>query len=326
MPANLTPQYFEAEKRYRGAETIEERVEALREMLAVMPKHKGTDGLRAELRTRIAKLSKEAVKAQATARRGGAYHIPREGAGQITLVGLPNVGKSRLVSAVTEASVEVADYPFTTKIPQLGMMRFENVQIQLVDMPPITDQDARPWFASVLRSSDALFLVVDLADDPVRQTVDILAELEKFRVGLAGNPNASEQVLFEKKAIIVGSKRDMDSSGINYAKLRARYEKEAAVLSISAEEGIGLEELRKEAFDILEVVRIHTKIPGTQADMNDPMIMDRGSTVEGAAEAVHKDLRRGLKFALIWGSGKFAGQRVKRDHVLKDGDIIELHT
>ncbi|MCL0065094.1 50S ribosome-binding GTPase [Dehalococcoidia bacterium] len=326
MPANLTPQYFEAEKRYRSAETPDERIAALQEMLSVMPKHKGTDGLRAELRTKIAKLSKEAAKAQATARRGGMYHIPREGAGQVVLVGLPNVGKSQLVSAVTEASLEVADYPFTTKAPQLGMMKFENVQIQLVDMPPITDHNARPWFASVLRSANAILLVVDLADDPVKQANDTLAELEKFRVGLVGNRKASDQVMFQKRGIVVGTKNDLDGSASNYADLKARYGDHIAVISISAEKGTGLEGLRKDAFDLLEVVRVYTKAPGERTNMDDPMIMRKGSTVEDAAEGVHKDFRKGLKYALIWGSGKFAGQRVKKDHVLKDGDIIELHT
>jgi len=326
MPANLTPQYFEAEKRYRSAETPDERIAALQEMLAVMPKHKGTDGLRAELRTKIAKLSKEAAKAQATARRGGIYHIPREGAGQIALIGMPNVGKSHLVSAVTEASLEVADYPFTTKAPQLGMMKFENAQIQLVDMPPITDQDARPWFASVLRSANALLLVVDLANDPVRQANETLAELEKFRVGLAGMRDVSSQVLFQKKAIVVGNKSDRDASGTNYAHLKAEYGDQIAVISVSAEKGTRLEELRRDAFDLLEVVRVYTQAPGEKTNMADPMILRKGSTVEDAAEEVHKDFRKGLKYALIWGSGKFAGQRVKKDHLLKDGDIIELHT
>jgi ribosome-interacting GTPase 1 len=326
MPANLTPQYFAAEKRYRSAETLDERIIALQEMLAVMPKHKGTDGLRAELRTKIAKLSKEATKAQATARRGGMYHIPREGAGQIVLIGLPNVGKSQLVSAVTEAPLEVADYPFTTKVPQLGMMKFEDAQIQLVDMPPITDQDARPWFASVLRSANALLLVVDLGNDPVRQTDDTLAELEKFQVGLDGIRKTSDQVLFQKRGIIVGNKCDREGSVSSYTDLKAEYGDQIAVVSISAKRGTGLEELRRDAFNLLEVIRVYTKAPGERTDMSDPMILRKGSTVEEAAEGVHKDFRKELKYALIWGSGKFAGQRAKRDHVLQDGDIIELHT
>ncbi|HAZ32086.1 MAG TPA: GTP-binding protein HSR1, partial [Dehalococcoidia bacterium] len=232
----------------------------------------------------------------------------------------------QLVSSLTEASLEVADYPFTTKVPQLGMMKFENAQIQLVDMPPITDQAARPWFASVLRSANALLLVVDLANEPVKQTGDTLAELEKFRVGLAGNRKVSDQVMFQKRGIVVGTKNDLDGSASNYADLKAECGDQIAAISISAEKGTGLEGLRKDVFDLLEVVRVYTKAPGERTNMADPMIMRKGSTVEDAAEGVHKDFRKGLKYALIWGSGKFAGQRVKKDHVLQDGDIIELHT
>ncbi|MDD5093847.1 MAG: 50S ribosome-binding GTPase [Dehalococcoidia bacterium] len=325
MPANLTPAYFEAEKRFRAADTAEEKIEALNEMLRVMPKHKGTDALRAELRTKIAKLSKEAAKTQATARRGGTFSIPKEGAGQITLVGLPNVGKTRLVSSVTGVPLEVADYPFTTKLPQLGMMEFENVKIQLVDMPAITEPDARPWFATILRSTDVIFLVVDLSGDPVKQMADTLNEMEKLKMGIAGIGNTSADVLFEKRGIIVGNKGDREGSGSKFTALKSGIGTGIPVLSISAQKGIGLEELRKQSFDALRVVRVYTKSPGKQANLSDPMVLKAGSTVEEAAEAVHKDFRRGLKYALIWGSGKFPGQQVKRDHVVKDGDILELH-
>ncbi|MDY6912813.1 MAG: GTPase [Chloroflexota bacterium] len=326
MPANLTPAYFEAEKRFRASETAEEKIEALNEMLKVMPKHKGTDGLRAELRTKIAKLTKEATKAQATSKRGGVYHIPKGGAGQIALVGLSNAGKSQLVSATTGASVEVADYPYTTKLPQLGMMKFDNVQIQLIDMPPITDHDARPWFAAVLRATDALLVVLDLEIDPVAEMQEILGELAKYRTGLIGIEDVSEEVLFHKKGIIAGNKRDLDSSGSNLEELKAFYGNRVPVLAISALQGLGLEDLRRESFDQLGVLRVYTKSPGSMAKMDDPMVLKVGSTIEEAAEAVHKDFRRNLKFALVWGSGRYPGQRVRRDHIVQDGDILELHT
>lgn len=325
MPANLTPAYFEAEKRYRAAETTEEKLKALNEMLAVMPKHKGTEVLRAELRTRIAKLTKEAAKEQATARRGGVYHIPREGAGQIALIGFTNVGKSQLIGSMTAAVAEVADYPYTTKVPQVGMMKFENVQIQLVDMPPITDQNARPWFAAILRSADALLLMVDLEVDPVTELEELLAELAKYKVGVMGLDPISAEVVFTKRAVVVGNKADLDADGTQAASLKKVCAEKVPVVSVSAREGLGLDELRRELFKALGVIRVYTKSPGTRADLSDPMILKAGSTIEDAAEAVHKDFRRNLKYALIWGSGKFAGQRVKHDHVVQDGDIIELH-
>ena len=131
MPANLPPQYFEAEKRYRSAREPEEKIAALEAMLAIMPHHKGTDKLHAVLRQKIAKFSLEAEKKYATARRTG-FYIDREGAGQVMLVGPANAGKSQLLAAVTEAIPEIAEYPFTTKTPMPGMMKFEDIQIQLV--------------------------------------------------------------------------------------------------------------------------------------------------------------------------------------------------
>lgn len=326
MPANLTPVYFEAEKRYRAADTTEEKLEALNEMLKVMPKHKGTDGLRAELRTKIARLQKEATKQQATAKRGGMYHVPKEGAGQFALVGLANAGKSQLVSIVTAASADVGDYPYTTKLPQVGMMKYENVQIQLVDMPPITDHDARPWFAAVLRATDALLLMVDLEIDPVTEVQEVMAELAKYKVGVAGMSDVSEEVVYRKKGLIVGTKSDLDTTRANRAALKATYGEEVPVIIISAHKETGLNELGRTAFDMLGVIRVYTKSPATKANLNDPMVVKEGSTIADAAEAVHKDFRRNLKYALIWGSGKFDGQRVKRDHVVMDGDILELHT
>ncbi len=325
MPANLTPAYFEAERRYRAAETPEEKIEALNEMLKVMPKHKGTDGLRAELRTKIAKLQKEASRKQATSKKGGIYHIPKEGAGQIALIGMANSGKSQLAAAVSNAPVEVGDYPYTTRLPQPAMMKFENVQIQLVDMPPLTDQDARPWFATVVRAADALMLVVDLEVDPVTELQELQEELAKYKTGIAGIEDETGEALHKKKAVVVGNKADLDA-GENTAALVDRYGGSVTVVPVSALEGTGLDELRRKAFEILDIIRVYTKSPGEQADTTDPMVLKSGSTLEEAAEAVHKDFRANLKYALIWGSGKFRGQRVKRDHIVQDGDILELHS
>ena len=126
MPANLPPQYFEAEKNFRQAKDPMEKIAALEEMLAIMPHHKGTDHLRAELRARIARLTEAAEKKTATKRRS--MVIPKEGAAQIAVVGLPNSGKSQLVSSITNTSPTVAEYPFTTHSATPGMMEFENIK------------------------------------------------------------------------------------------------------------------------------------------------------------------------------------------------------
>ena len=177
MPANLPPQYHEAEKKYRMAKTSSEKILALTEMLAIMPKHKGTDKLRADLRSRIAKLSQEEEKRAKISHR---YLVRKEGAGQVMLVGLPNVGKSLVFSSLCGVFSKVSNYPFTTTSPLPGMMRFEDIQIQLVDMPPINAD--HPWLSDVLHSPDLLLVVVDLSFDPLSQLEEVEQKLQKLRV------------------------------------------------------------------------------------------------------------------------------------------------
>jgi ribosome-interacting GTPase 1 len=327
MPANLPPQYYEAEKVYRQAKSPEEKVEALEAMLAIMPKHKGTDKLRADLRSRISKFSDEAQRRSSVSRKGTAYNIRKEGAGQIVLVGLPNVGKSHLVSALTEASTIVAEYPFSTKTPVPGMMRFENIQIQLLDMPPITDRDAKPWFAHLLRNGDVLLLIVDLSEDPKMQLDLLFEELQRMKVEPIGERTEGEAPIgvARKKAVVVGNKVDLDLEGRNRERMLARLRDAHTVVSMSALKGTGLEGMKLAIFKALDIIRVYTKSPGSKPDFEDPIILKKGGTVEEAAESVHKDFRAGLKYAQIWGSGKFDGQRVKRDHVLEDGDVVEIH-
>src|SRR5262249_23744379 len=182
MPANLTPQYMSAEQRFKQASTHEEKIACLEEMLRVIPKHKGTDKLQADLKRRLSKLRQEAQKAAAT-RRGYSLSVEAEGAGQIVLVGPPNAGKSALLRALSKATPEVADYPFTTRRPMPGMMPFENVQLQLVDMPPIAREYMEPWMSQIVRNANALLLVVDLCDPAVLDAVEfILAVLEEWKI------------------------------------------------------------------------------------------------------------------------------------------------
>ncbi len=327
MPANLPPQYFEAEKVYRQAKTPEEKVEALESMLAIMPKHKGTDKLRADLRRRIAKCSEEAQRRPSGGKRGSDYNIRKEGAGQVVLVGLPNAGKSQLVSAVTDAFADVADYPFATKVPLPGMMRFENIQIQLLDMPPITDHDAKPWFSHLLRNCDVLLILADLSDNPLVQLETLLAELEAMKVRVLAADVAEEFLpgVVHKRALIVASKMDLIRGDESLDALRSRCGGEIPVVAVSAKVGGCLADMGRAIFDSLDIIRVYTKPHGGKPDFDEPVILKKGCTIEDAAESVHKDFRRGMKYAQIWGSGKFDGQRVKRDHVLDDGDAVEFH-
>jgi len=143
MPANLTPDYLAAERDYKQAATPAERIAALERMLATVPKHKGTEKIQADLKRRLSQARKESTK------KGAAHSVPfylveKEGAGQVVLLGPPNAGKSQLVAALTHAHPEVADYPFTTRLPTPGMMSYQNVQIQLIDLPPLSEEFMEP--------------------------------------------------------------------------------------------------------------------------------------------------------------------------------------
>ena len=324
MPANLPPQYFDAEKRYRAARTPEDKIEALEVMLAIMPKHKGTDRLHGDLRRKIAKLTEEAERKAATSRTS--FYIKREGAGQVALVGLPNTGKSQLLAAVTDALPEIADYPFTTKTPNIGMMKFENIQIQLVDTPPVTGKDSHAWLNNIARNADLIAIVVDLSNGPVQQVETTLQELENIGIVPVSN-NITEATIGkrQRKMLLIANKSDLENSGAGAKQLNAKYSARFPVISISASEGNNIELLKSGIFKTLEIIRVHTKTPGKKVDLTDPVILKTGSTVKEAAEEIHKDFKSKLKYALVWGSGKFDGQRVGQDHVLQDNDIIELH-
>lgn len=326
MPTNLPPQYFEAEKAYRDAKTPQEKIEALENMLAIMPKHKGTDHLRGELRARIAKLTDEAERKKG-AGRTQLYHVPREGAGQVALVGPPNAGKSQLMASLTGADPKVGPYPFTTQLPQPAMAPFENVQIQLVDLPPVLESGTPGWMRPALRYADVLALIVDLSADPLNDLETVERELEAMRLVPVSAPQQSgddDSLMLQKKSVLVGNKADLQDADVGFELLEMEVEGRLPAIRVSAVDGTGLEELKRLLFHCLDVVRVYTKPPGKDANLAEPTVLPRGSTVDDLARVIHKDLREQLKYAVLWGSGKFSGQRVGRQYVLEDGDIVEL--
>jgi ribosome-interacting GTPase 1 len=325
MPANLPPQYFEAEKRYRSAKEPEEKIAALQAMLAIMPKHKGTDKLHAGLRRKIARFSQEAERKYATARRAG-FHISREGAGQVMLVGPANAGKSQLLAAVTEAIPEIAEYPFTTQTPIPGMMKFEDIQIQLVDTPPIGHKEVRVLLANALRNADIIAIVIDLSLEPINQVEAALQGLREARIEpLTDDDTQVTPGSYPRKMLLVGNKNELAGSNENWERLHSQYAELFPLVSISAREGNSLEEFKRAIYQALNIVRVYTKTPGSKADLTDPMILEKGSTVDEAAESLHKDFYQNLKYAVVWGSGKYDGQRASKGHVLQDGDVVEFH-
>jgi len=323
MPANLPPQYYAAEAVFRKARTAEEKIAAIEDMIAIMPKHKGTDHLKAELRARIAKLSEESGK-RATLHRT-TRTIPREGAGQIALVGPTNSGKSQLVARVTNAAVTVGDYAFTTRTATPGMMEFEDVKVQLVDMPALAPQIVESWVSSVLKRADALLVVLDLSAGPAAQLESIVAQLAKMRMGLTGITPGAPDILYWKPVVIAGNKADLPGAIEECVSFKQKLGGKVDVTPISALTGAGIEALKRRLFDVLGVIRVYTRAPGEKGDLGEPLVLDAGGTVEDAARGLHKDFAAKLKYARVWGSGKHDGIQVRRGHVLQDKDIIELH-
>jgi hypothetical protein len=326
MPANLPPDYHAAEQRYREARTPAEKIEALEDMLRIMPKHKGTDRLQGDIKARIAKLRREPAKKGA--KRGPSYALHREGAGQVVLVGTPNTGKSSLVRSLTHASPEVGAYPFTTHEPVPGMMPFENVAIQLIDLPPLSDEHVEPWFFDVVRRADLFWIVVDGAD-PVTGIDDAQRLLRNGRIEIfpAGSapPGDLHPGWTAKKAVVVATGLDREGAEDNLRAAEELLDRRWPIVPVSCATGEGLDVLRRVAFEALEIVRVYTKQPGKPPDLGEPFTLPRGATIADLAERIHKDILHRLRFARIWGKGVFDGQTVQRDHVLSEGDVVEIH-
>jgi len=321
MPANLTPEYFRAERKYRAASTSEEKMTYLREMLAVMPKHKGTDKLQADLRAKISKLNKQMQKKSSTRRAEPIYQVEKEGAGQLVLVGMPNAGKSRIISELTNADSRVSDYPFATMNPVIGMMDFADIKIQMVDTPSVSPEFSAKWLPQLIKEGDGILLVIDLGREDVLDQVEYLRGVLRDKNIYLGEEEMDAP--FHKKCILVGNKSDLDKEGEKFKVLRELYGEEFSLVSISAQER-DFANFPEVCFSLLGVIRVYTKIPGRTWEGGDPFVMKVGSTVAEAATFIHKDFKS-LKFARLWDGDKYNGLRVERTHVLKDKDLVEFH-
>lgn len=324
MPANLTPDYERAEDKYRAASTDEARIEALREMFATIPKHKGTEKLQADIKHKLAQLRR--AESKKPARGPDPFYIPRAGAGQVVLLGTPNVGKSLLVGRTTHAPVKVGDYPFTTALPVPGMAAYQDVQIELVDTPPVTAAHVPPGMWGLMRTCDVLALVVDAAADPLEET-DTLLTLVAQR-GLTLRSVAHDQLDpasgNEHCALLVANKIDL-APPENVATLRELYAGQLEVWPVSAETLAGVPELLARLWDMLSVVRVYTREPGKHVDTGKPFVLEKGSTVQDLAYQIHRELPDKMKFARLWRGAEVPGLHVHRTEELHDGDRVEIH-
>jgi ribosome-interacting GTPase 1 len=332
MPANLTPQYKEAEERLRRATTDDERLACLEEMMRVIPKHKGTEKMRADIKTRMSKIRQKMQSGKTS--KGGARrstyldHIEKHGAAQIILLGPPNSGKSSLLKLVTNTEPEIAEYPFTTRTPMPAMMTYETIQFQLVDMPPITRDTYDGWMTNLIRNGDMILIMVDTADDDLLdgldETIDVITEAG---IVLSGEkiPEEYTNSAFCKKTLIVANKIGEEHGPDNYEIMKEFYGDRFPIIGLSVLRNRNIDQLKKRIFEMLEIMRVYTKSPNKEVDYSDPIILPLKATVEDAAISIHKDFAEKLQFAKVWGEGKFDGQRVTKSFELTDGDIIEFH-
>jgi hypothetical protein len=348
MPANLTPVYRKAEEAYRNAREPAEKLLHLKEMLRTIPKHKGTDHLQGDIKRWIKEITEEIGAAKQGGKKKGPVHTIRpEGAAQIALIGAPNAGKSQLHSQLTGSRADIGPYPFTTKLPQPGMMPFEDIYFQLVDLPPISADYIEGWIVNSLQPADGVLLVVDLHDPGcaehieaiLRQLAERKIDLHSYWPGLRG-PKPVPEPTFDAEgeeiiadpfrislpAILVGNKSELvDSPEDELQVLMELLELDFPSLHLSALTGAGCDSVGPLLFKALQVVRVYTKQPGKPADNDRPFTLRRGQTVLDVAHQVHKDIASALRYGKIWGTEVYAGQQVGPEHALADKDVIELH-
>lgn len=327
MPTNLPPDFYEVEKRYRLAKSSEEKIACLEEMLSIIPKHKGTDHIRADYRRQISKLKNEAKTQKGGSIHVSAYRINKEGAGQIVVLGTTNVGKSTLLNALTNATPEVAETPYTTWKPTPGMMLVDNVQIQLIDTPPLDREYLEPELIDLIRRADLVLLMLDLQTHPDQQLEQAIEILKQNMIVPAHMKDLfpEDQYMWYVPLIVLANKCDDESLDEICQVFLELLEDEWPIISASAETGRNLDKLKQAIFESLDLVRVYSQAPGEEADFTQPVVLKKGATLEDFSKEIHKDFYEKLKFAKVWGSTAFDGQMVQRDYILQDGDVIELH-
>ncbi len=338
MPTNVTAEYKKAEAAFRQAREPRERLDCLREMLRTIPKHKGTEHLQADIKSRIKQLTEELSGPKKGGKRSGPSHVVRaEGAAQLALIGPPNSGKSALHARLTGSRTEIGPYPFTTHLPIPGMHVYEDVQFQLVDLPPVSADFMEPWLVATLQPADGVLLVIDINDpECVEQIPAIMERLAEKKIFLRehwpGLPAEEGEAADEEDpfrldlpTLLIANKCDLDPDAGEVEVLEELLGLQFPAQTVSAETGQGLDQLGPFLFRALEIVRVYTKTPGKPADMGQPFTVRRGGTVADVARLVHRDIARDLKFARMWGKSVFDGQQTGPEHLVEDGDVVELH-
>jgi hypothetical protein len=304
MPANLPPQFFELQKKLNQTKDIQEKIEILQEMLAICPKHKGTERVQEEIKKKIAKLKRIQPK---KIKREEIYFVKKEGAGQVLILGLPNSGKTSLINLLCNTNFKVADYPFTTQLPIPGMLKFENILIQIVDTPPLTKDFKPGWLKNLARQADSILSLIDLENDPKNQLKEIEEILNEWKI--------------EKgKVLVVGNKIDLEKGKENFEKLKKNFE----ILGISAKEKIGIEELKRKVFESLKIIRVYPKEPKKEVDFKNPFVLKRGTKLINFVKEINEEWVKKFKGARLYEKNLKNFKIVGKYYELRDEDIIEI--
>jgi ribosome-interacting GTPase 1 len=328
MAVNATPQYKKAEEEYRRAQTVPEQIAGLEKMLVLLPKHKASEKVQSDLKTRLKEARAELAAEKAAPKKVRTYQFPRQGAGQIVTLGGPNAGKSRLLAELTSAKPEVAPYPFTTREPHPGMMPWEDVTVQLIDTPPITDTFFETYLQNMVRSADGILLCFDgSSDDAPDHTAEVIRQIEQRKTVLSRESGFVEDDLTQIriKTLLVPTHSDDPGCADRLAYFEEMFPGRFEVQPVEFNRADSIAQLRDRIYGMLGVIRVYTKAPGKPADYKSPFTVPAGGNVEDLAEKIHHDLAAKLTHARIWGSGVHDGQSVGREHVLADRDLVELH-
>lgn len=311
MPTNVTIEYQLAEKAYNEASTLDEKIMALEKMLATSPTHKGAENLRANLKQRLSKLKKqvEREKKQRTGRHQ--ISVKKEGASQIVILGMVNSGKSFLLNKLTNAKAKVSEFPFTTNIPEIGILNYKGINLQIVEIPAIFENfvqsEKGPLFLGIVRQADLVIFL--LGKNPEYEFKVMMWELDKanIKINKQKPKNLDDYLTYIKGIIVLNNNSNFKTDNI-----------EAININDS--------ELTNKIWKNLGLMYVYTKSPGKKKDFP-PVALKKGSTIRDLAFHIHKDFLKKFNYSKIWGkSSRFKmGQTVGLNHVLEEEDIVEFH-
>lgn len=304
MPVNASYEFANAEKHYNEAQTDNEKLLALEEMLSTCPNHKGAENIRANIKTRIRKLKESITEKRKRGKSSGNKISIKKGEMQAILIGLTNSGKSSILKALTNANPQVASYGFTTQTPEVGILNYEHCPIQIIDLPAI---GADSFETGIINTSDTALIVIE----KLHEIAEVEKVLEKFK----------------GKKIIVFNKIDLYDEATKRKIFENFRSKRYNFVMISCKTGEGLDELKEKIFKSFTKIRVYTKQPGQAQADNEPMIVEPETNVEQIARMIFRGKTDLIKRIRIWGpSSKFGGQEVGIKHILKDKDVLEFST